>query len=145
MAWKCLECGAENGNDSVRCSCGSEINEEYSSEVSSSESNALQGIGILLSILGTIGIIIGMNMDASVPTILGDVNNIGLLNQRSNIIIISAIVLVAGVIFLATSYVSHSNVIEHTEEIGTKECPACAENIKIKAQICRYCGYRFNS
>ena len=25
----------------------------------------------------------------------------------------------------------------------TKECPMCAESVKIKAKICRFCGYKF--
>lgn len=29
---------------------------------------------------------------------------------------------------------------EYTEYIEYKECPACAEDIKFRAKICRYCG-----
>jgi len=29
------------------------------------------------------------------------------------------------------------------EENDTKECPMCAEFVKFKAKICRYCGYKF--
>ncbi len=42
---------------------------------------------------------------------------------------------------------------EHSETIDAdfsfddikenKECPACAERVKAKAKICRYCGYEF--
>lgn len=31
------------------------------------------------------------------------------------------------------------------QSVETKECPMCAENIKAKARICRYCGYEFKS
>lgn len=32
---------------------------------------------------------------------------------------------------------------EETEEVETKECPKCAETVKAKAAVCRFCGHDF--
>ncbi len=38
-------------------------------------------------------------------------------------------------------YEQHSH--NYTNPVDSKECPMCAEMIKKKAKICRFCGYRF--
>ena len=39
----------------------------------------------------------------------------------------------------------NDEIVSATESIDTKECPECAETIKLRAKVCRYCGYKFET
>jgi len=42
-----------------------------------------------------------------------------------------------------TMLIPYADKNKETIEQGTKECPMCAETIKEKAKICRFCNYEF--
>ena len=76
-----------------------------------------------------------MNMDVSVSTYAGRVNNIGLMSDRQNYLIFSGIIFLAGVILAILGSKS-----EAASDSGNVKCKYCAELIKPDAVICRFCG-----
>ena len=74
------------------------------------------------------------------------ISNLGLISDRQNGILIGLVTCIVGVIFYATSTVTKANanalhVSETNDGVNedTYECPRCAEIIKRKAKICRFC------
>jgi hypothetical protein len=58
-------------------------------------------VGVLLLILGGIGLIYAFNMETSVETAFGAVNNIGLLNERQTYLILSGGASLVGLLLAA--------------------------------------------
>lgn len=96
----------------------------------------MKAFGILLCISAAFALVLGFSIDTSVATDLGQrVHNIGLMNQKQNIITLGGALLVAGALLLALS--SRSNAPLNTDE-GYRQCPSCAEHVKTEAKVCRY-------
>ena len=75
-------------------------------------------LGALLIVIGTIGLLISLNMSTSVSTSLGyEVENIGLLTRQQNFIIISGLIIIIGVLLQIFSNSSNgsSNVLAQLE------------------------------
>lgn len=85
--------------------------------------------GILLVILGVILGTIAVTMDVS----YGGYNNLGLMNDRSNLTIGAGVAFISGILLIGFSSFGSINSIDD------KKCPHCAEMIKREATICRFC------
>lgn len=95
----------------------------------------MKNIGYILMGVGLIAMICAMNMDVSVSTYGGRVNNIGLISDRQNYLTFSGIIFLGGVILAI--FGSKSEV---ASDSGNVKCKYCAELIKPDAVICKHCG-----
>ena len=105
--------------------------------------NSMKKIGITLLVLGVAGIIYACNMKTTVEIddwkygihTKASVNNIGLMDKRRNVLILSGLSMIGGIILFGIGSIKGSH---NPDELKT--CPYCAEKIKKDAKICRFCN-----
>ncbi|HCM61793.1 MAG TPA: hypothetical protein DIT05_04490 [Morganella sp. (in: Bacteria)] len=95
----------------------------------------MKGIGYILMVVGLIAMVFAINMDVSVSTYGGRINNIGLISDRQNYLIFSCVIFLAGIILAIFGSKS-----EPVSGSGNVKCKYCAELIKSDAIICKHCG-----
>lgn len=101
----------------------------------------MKAIGIVLLIIGVIAFFVAFNMDTTVASDFGSrrIHNIGLMNDRQNIIIVGGVLAVIGAIFVAFARKSYQPTETAIDNSSARACPYCAETIKAAATICRFC------
>ncbi len=103
----------------------------------------MQIFGIILLVIGVAVIIWALNMNVTVTTdaqTVGGVeipsqtvNNIGLMDDRRNLLIVGGLIGAIGVVLVIVGSVLK-------KPAGLVPCPYCAEDIRHDAVVCRYCG-----
>lgn len=98
----------------------------------------MKGFGIFLVIAGIVWALVAFNIDTSVSTAYGSVNNIGLMKTQSNNLMFAGLTILIGVVLIGfgSSSTSKQEVSAH----GLKACPFCAEQIQPAALKCRFCN-----
>lgn len=98
----------------------------------------MRGFGILVLVVAVLLLIVSMSMDVSVNTGIGRVNNIGLMAERQNLTLIGGIAFIAGLLMLI--FGGRRQPAAPVSTADTRDCPFCAEPIKLAAIKCKHCG-----
>ena len=103
----------------------------------------MKGWGVTILVGGSILLLISLGMDTSVETggSFGRVNNIGLMKDQQNYVLISCVMILAGLVMTLSGRRSNETSGQ-SFSAGMKACPECAESIKWDAKVCRYCSNR---
>lgn len=94
----------------------------------------MKGFGWIVLVAGVVWLLVALNMDVTIGTGYGRVNNIGLMASRQNHIIIGAVVTLCGLLMVIFGKKKSEDAVQNIK------CPFCAEIINKDAVKCKHCG-----
>lgn len=90
-----------------------------------------------LIIIGSVILLVAFNMDVSVESGYGRVNNIGLMADRSKYLLLGVLFVIVGLFVNFNNAANQS--ADTVSDSGEIKCPFCAEFIKKDAKLCKHC------
>ncbi len=112
----------------------------------------MKTLGIILLFVGAVWAYVAFSSDTTVTSeshYIGNflvpaqtVHNIGKMDDRRNHLMVSALIIVVGLIlFVAGKFIPYASKHGAKTNLGadTRKCPFCAEIVRSEASICRYC------
>jgi len=98
------------------------------------------GIGLIWAVIAfqmSTSVMVGHSSIGSGEYSIASVNNIGLLQERSNHLLLAGLTVLVGVVLFGMGTLKQSNVT--SSDADTRKCPHCAELVKVEAKVCRFC------
>lgn len=105
----------------------------------------MRKLGVAVLVIGLLAVFAAINMDVSVATGSGRVNNLGLMNQRQNLATLSGMFALGGLLMILFGVRREDARQKYESTYESKPCPFCAERIKKSAIKCKHCGSEISS
>jgi hypothetical protein len=99
--------------------------------------NGMKMLGGLITFSGIALLLFAFNFEITNPS--SQYVNLGLMDDKRNYVIISGVLILCGVILIGFGSIQEQSNSGNNGTM-TRQCPFCAEAIRLEAKICRFCN-----